>query len=131
MCKSDLPSGQGGITVLVVEDDVDARDTLQESIAMLGHRAIGAANAAEALACFERYALDMALIDIGLPTVDGLQIARQIRAHLPPLPIRLVALTGFSDSMTRDAASSAGFDEFVVKPVMPDRLEALLQSSRC
>jgi CheY-like chemotaxis protein len=113
------------LRVLVVEDDTDARITLEELIGLFGHQAIGAANATEALHDARHNDLDVALIDIGLPTVDGCEVARRIRARGRSVPW-LVALTGFSDRRTREAAKSAGFDDFIVKPVMPDHLERLL-----
>ena len=122
------PTGTEGkkhLSVLVVEDDADARTTLEELIGLLGHQAIGAADAAQALHDVSHNDLDIALIDIGLPTMDGCEVARRIRAKGRGVP-RLVALTGFSDLHTREAAKSAGFDDFIVKPVMPDHLERLL-----
>ena len=125
--------GSGGITVLVVEDDDDARDTLQALIGLLGHRALGASDAEEALHHARNASLDLALVDIGLAATDGYDVARQLRAHAAGAAVRLVALTGFGDASTRDTAMMAGFDDFLVKPVMPDYLEQLLgavQSSR-
>jgi CheY-like chemotaxis protein len=72
---------------------------------------------------------DLALIDIGLPEVDGCELARRLRlamAETPGLKTRLVALTGYSDGDTRETAGAAGFDAYVVKPIMPEALEALL-----
>jgi len=123
----------GSITVLVVEDDDDARDTLQALIGLFGHRALAASDAQEALHHARHASLDLALVDIGLPATDGCEVARQLRAEAAGATLRLVALTGFGDASTRDAARSAGFDDFLVKPVMPDYLEQLLgavQSSR-
>ena len=84
---------------------------------------------AEALALVGRQALDLALIDIGLPEVDGCELARLLRVAMheqPGEPARLVALTGYSDLAVRESAGAAGFDAYVVKPIMPDALAALL-----
>lgn len=116
--------------VLIVEDDDDARETLSELINSYGHQTVAAANAAEALERARSCPLDVALIDLGLPLVDGCELARQLRDLLgqPRSPVtRLVALTGHSDSATRSSASAAGFDAYLVKPVKPAALEALLR----
>lgn len=115
--------------VLIVEDDDDSREMLGELVSLYGHRPLAAANATEALAYARDEQLDVALIDIGLPEMDGCELARRLRlatvkgAGLRP---RLVALTGYSDGAMRDSAGAAGFDAYVVKPVMPEALEALL-----
>jgi CheY-like chemotaxis protein len=115
--------------VLIVEDDDDSREMLGELISAFGHRAVAAANAAEALACARTQKPDVALIDIGLPEVDGCELARLLRVAMVEtegLKPRLVALTGYSDGAMRESAGAAGFDAYVVKPIMPDALEALL-----
>jgi CheY-like chemotaxis protein len=117
--------------VLIVEDDDDSREMLGELVTAFGHRAVSAASAAEALACARDEKPDLALIDIGLPVVDGCELARLLRvamAETPGLHTRLVALTGYSDGDTRDTAGAAGFDAYVVKPIMPEALEALLSA---
>jgi CheY-like chemotaxis protein len=116
--------------VLIVEDDEDARETLSELINSYGHHTVAAANAAEALERARSCPLDVALIDLGLPLVDGCELARQLRDlwGKPRSPAtRLVALTGHSDRATRSSASAAGFDAYLVKPVKPAALEALLR----
>jgi two-component system, sensor histidine kinase len=117
--------------VLIVEDDDDSREVLGELISAFGHRAIAVSNAAEALAQARGHRPDVALIDIGLPKVDGCELARLLRAAMMSTPgsnIRLVALTGYSDGATRDTASAAGFDDYMLKPVMPEALRELLGS---
>lgn len=116
-------------SVLIVEDDDDSREMLGELISAFGHRPLPAANAAEALACARDQKPDVALIDIGLPEIDGCELARLLRLAMvetPGLHTRLVALTGYSDGATRETAGAAGFDAYVVKPIMPEALEALL-----
>lgn len=113
--------------VLIVEDDDDSREMLGELVAAFGHRAVAVANAAEALVCARDQKPDFALIDIGLPEVDGWELARLLRQtmlEVPELRTRLVALTGYSD--LRESASGAGFDDYVVKPILPEALEAML-----
>jgi CheY-like chemotaxis protein len=118
--------------VLIVEDDEDSREMLGELVTSFGHRALAAANAAEALVQAREQLPDLALIDIGLPEVDGCELARLLRQAMletPGLRTRLVALTGYSDGSMRDSAGAAGFDAYMVKPIMPDALEALLGSA--
>ena len=117
--------------VLIVEDDDDSREMLGELVTAFGHRAVAAASAAEALEQARDQKPDLALIDIGLPEMDGCELARLLRlamAETPGLRPRLVALTGYSDGDTRETAGAAGFDAFVVKPIMPEALEALLSA---
>lgn len=115
--------------MLIVEDDADSREMLGELVSAFGHRAVAAANAAEAIAQVRDQRPDLALIDIGLPEVDGCELARLLRrvmVETPGLHTRLVALTGYSDGAMRENAGAAGFDAYVVKPIMPEALEALL-----
>jgi CheY-like chemotaxis protein len=117
--------------VLIVEDDDDSREMLGELVSSFGHRAVPAANAAEALAQARDQKPDLALIDIGLPEIDGCELARLLRLAMvetPGLRTRLVALTGYSDGAMRESAGAAGFDAYVVKPIMPEALEALLSA---
>jgi two-component system, sensor histidine kinase len=116
--------------VLIVEDDDDSREMLAELIGMLGCRALRAGDAAQALQHAEESEPDLALIDIGLPEVDGYEVARRLRAHPRGKVMRLIALTGYSDLSVREAATAAGFDDFVVKPVLPEALETLLKAQR-
>jgi CheY-like chemotaxis protein len=115
--------------VLIVEDDDDSREMLGELVSSFGHRPLAAANAAEAIAQTRAQRPDLALIDIGLPEIDGCELARllrQVMLETPGLQTRLVALTGYSDGSMRESAGAAGFDAYVVKPIMPEALEALL-----
>jgi len=68
-------------------------------------------------------------LDLGLPQLGGCELARLLRqamAEMPGIKTRLVALTGYSDREMRERAGAAGFDAYVVKPIMPEALEALL-----
>lgn len=117
--------------VLIVEDDDDSREMLGELVASYGHLAVPAANADEALAHVRIQKPDVAFIDLGLPQLGGCELARLLRlamADTPGLKTRLVALTGYSDREMRESAGAAGFDAYVVKPIMPEALEALLRA---
>lgn len=129
--ESLTPDAPGQRCVLIVEDDDDSREMLGELVSLYGYRPLAAANATEALAYARDERLAVALIDIGLPEMDGCELARRLRLAMPKttgLPTRLVALTGYSDVEMRDSAGAAGFDAYVVKPIMPETLEALLSA---
>ena len=116
------------VRVLVVEDDDDSREMLTELIGSFGCHSLGAANADEATERARDGAWDIALIDLGLPDVDGCEVARRLRAGEVGRRRKLVALTGFSDTATRTAAREAGFDDFLVKPVFPEKLAEVLNT---
>jgi CheY-like chemotaxis protein len=103
---------------------------LGELVAAFGHHPLRAASGAEAIAHAGSASWpDVALIDISLGCEDGRDVARRIRETVGDRPIRLVALTGYSDDATRYSAGEAGFDDYMIKPVLPEALAALLQST--
>jgi len=118
----------GSLCVLIVEDDDDSREMLCEWVTMFGHRHLRAANAEQALNHVLQSQPELALVDLGLPDIDGYEVARRVRAETAGQSLRLIALTGYSDAVSRQAAFAAGFDDFVVKPVLPEVLKKLLQS---
>ena len=118
---------QGPLKILIVEDNRDARTTLRMLLTLAhGHHVVEAGDgaAAIALALDERH--DVALIDLGLPGVDGLEVARQIRAVLGRDEICLVALTGYGEREDRARTEEVGFDAHFVKPVDTRKLTKLL-----
>jgi len=117
------------LCVLIVEDDEDSREVLCEWVSAFGHRHLRAANAEEALNHVLHSHPELALIDLGLPDVDGYEVARRVRAEVGE-SLRLIALTGYSDGVSRQEAFAAGFDDFVVKPVLPEVLKSLLRTDR-
>jgi CheY-like chemotaxis protein len=113
------PSSGSQRRVLIVEDDDDVRDVLGELIAALGHEPLPAATFDEAIKHAAESPVAVALVDLGLPKVDGYEVARRLRASAWGGQMRLVALTGYSDHETRRHAAAAGFDHFLVKPADP------------
>ena len=111
--------------ILIIEDNTDARLTLQQLLTLLGHRVDSAANGAEGVAAALAGRPDVALIDIGLPGMDGLEAARRLRDGLANA-VLLVALTGHASEDDRRAALNAGFDDHLAKPVDLDALNRLL-----
>ncbi len=114
--------------MLIVGDDDDSREMLAELVGMLGFDALRAANGKEALHHVENAEPALALVDIGLPEVDGYEVARRLRAHPHGRRSAWSPSRVYSDLSVREAATLAGFDDFVVKPVLPEALEKLLRS---
>ncbi len=118
-----------GRTVLLVEDNDDARDLLHALCTRWGHRVLTAASGEQALAVAEVEPVDVAVIDLGLPGIDGYEVARRLRASPTGAEIRLIALTGYGSHSARDGARRAGFDFHLVKPCEPDALRRVLDPS--
>jgi two-component system, sensor histidine kinase len=114
-----------GRTILLVEDHADAREALQALLELDGYAVLTAAEGLAALDIARTKRPDIALIDIGLPGLDGYEVARRLCAAEGPRPI-LVALTGYSQPQDRRDAEAAGFDAHLVKPVDPADLTRLL-----
>ena len=114
------------ITILVAEDNRDARESLCALLQMDGYRVIEAADGESALETFHHAQPDVALVDIGLPDVDGYEVARRIRGDESYANLLLVALTGFGQESDRKAALDAGFDAHFVKPLNLSELAELL-----
>src|SRR5262249_1060334 len=112
--------------VVLVEDYADARDALRMVLALEGHRVETAADGRDGLALILQVRPDVALVDIGLPGLDGYQVARQVRAAPGGERIYLVALTGYGQAYDRRRALEAGFDRHLVKPVDVEELGRVL-----
>lgn len=113
--------------ILVVDDNTDAADSLSEALQLLGHVVEVAYDGAAALQVAPSFQPDLALLDIGLPAMDGYELGQQLRACLGEAPLKLVALTGYSQETDRRRTTDAGFDRHLVKPVDFDRLQALIE----
>jgi signal transduction histidine kinase/CheY-like chemotaxis protein len=115
--------------VVIVEDNADAREMLQMLLAVEGHEVDSAEDGRDGLALIERVRPDVALIDIGLPLLNGYDVARTLRARNQGPPVLLVALTGYGQPEDRQRALAAGFDEHLIKPVNLDRLTQIMSRS--
>jgi signal transduction histidine kinase/ActR/RegA family two-component response regulator len=113
---------------LVVEDNDDAREMLRTLLQLDGHVVWEAANGIAGLAAALEHRPDVAVIDIGLPEMDGYEMARKLRASESLKHVKLIALTGYGQADDARRAHEAGFDLHVVKPVDPDRLADALAS---
>ncbi|HKU40275.1 MAG TPA: ATP-binding protein [Polyangiales bacterium] len=116
----------GAVRVLIVDDNRDAADLLADALATWGHVVQVANDAADALKMLEHWRPEVALLDIGLPVMDGYELARRIRANAALQGMRLLAVTGYGQAEDREAALRAGFDEHLVKPVDLASLRAAL-----
>ena len=118
--RSDV--AQADCSVLIVEDNADGREMMAMLLASYGIRVLEAGDGAEGLEAARTQAPDIALVDIGLPGIDGYEVARRLRADPATKGMRLVALTGYGLLEDQQRALAAGFDLHLVKPVPPDRL---------
>jgi signal transduction histidine kinase/ActR/RegA family two-component response regulator len=113
------------LNILIIEDNADARTTLQQLLTLLGHQVEATATGAQGVEAALARRPHVALIDLGLPGMDGLEVARRLRAELREA-VRLVALTGHASVDDRDAALAAGFDTHLAKPLDMEALNHLL-----
>ncbi len=114
--------------VLVVDDNVDAAATLQILLRSLGHETKVVHDGIEAVLLAAEFAPDIVLLDIGLPGLDGYEVARRLRALYPERPLRIIAITGWGEDADRVRSQEAGVDVHLVKPVDPNTLTSLLAS---
>ena len=112
------------LTVLIVDDYPDALDVWALFLRAEGFEVLTAANGHEALAHAVSAVPDMVVMDIQLPGLSGLEVARELRSSAPTRHIPLIAATGLSHSTQIDEARRAGFDAVIVKPCNPDVLIA-------
>ena len=124
-----LPSPPTGLRVLLVDDNEDAAMLLSELLRMHGHHVVVVHNGAAALQARVTFVPDVALLDIGLPGMDGYELAKHLRAQQPAPRLRLIAITGYGEAKDRLRSQAAGFDEHLVKPVDVERVCELLAAS--
>lgn len=120
------PSASGRLKVMVVDDNADAAELLALLVESLGHEVIVEYKSTQALERAKAEMPDVCLLDIGLPDVDGNELARRLRAQPETAKTILVAVTGYGQEQDRLNAMSAGFDHHFVKPVSSHRIASLL-----
>jgi signal transduction histidine kinase/CheY-like chemotaxis protein len=121
----DKPSTQR-LKILVADDVQDAVHTLGIGLQILGHEVRTASNGAEALETAAAFRPDLAILDIGMPELDGYEVARHIRKSPWGQEIRLVALTGWGQRQDVDRSTAAGFDDHMTKPADFDAIARLI-----
>lgn len=115
--------------VLLVDDNVDSVQALAQLLTAYGHHVQVVYDPVSALRVVERFAPDVAVLDIGLPVMDGYELVRRLRETLGDRPCRFVALTGYGQDTDRDRSKAAGFSQHLVKPVSPDALLRLIEDT--
>jgi CheY-like chemotaxis protein/two-component sensor histidine kinase len=117
----------GAQHVLVVEDNPDARQMLADLLTLLGHEVRTAEDGERGIAAALRNQPQLMFVDLGLPEVNGYEVARRLRQTPLGARVYLVALTGYGQPEDRDRAIEAGFDEHLVKPLDIERLKQALE----
>jgi signal transduction histidine kinase/ActR/RegA family two-component response regulator len=114
--------------VLIVEDNEDGRIMMETMLTLEGHEVRTAATGEKALASVLEWLPDIALIDIGLPDIDGYEVARRLRGLGMPRPPKLIAISGFGQQSDLHRAYEAGFDLHLTKPVAPQFLQDVMSA---
>jgi CheY-like chemotaxis protein len=117
--ESEAPDSK---RVLVVDDNEDAAELLREILSCLGHRVEVAYDGATALKLAESFRPEVALLDIGMPVMNGYELAARLRKGAGPTP-RLIAITGYGAEMVK---AEEGFDQHLIKPFDVNRLRELI-----
>jgi CheY-like chemotaxis protein len=111
--------------VLVVEDNPDTRESLRSLLRAWGHEVEVAGDGAQGLAKALGWRPEVAILDIGMPQLDGYEVARRVRPAAGG-EVRLIALTGYGSAEDRQRAFAAGFDHHLTKPADPEELRRLV-----
>lgn len=116
----------GARRVLVVDDNVDAADMLAEALQLEGHEVRVCHDGPAALSCLERFVPDVAILDIGLPVMDGNELARRLRQRPELKGLRMIAITGYGRDSDKMGTRDSGFDHHLVKPLDLAELAAVM-----
>jgi two-component system, sensor histidine kinase len=132
-CAKPISRGQQLKTlprrVLLIEDNRDARETFRMMLELAGHEVIEAEEGHRGLELLKSELPDIAVIDVGLPGLDGYQIASSFRREPTGNRVLLVALTGYGTPDARERSRAAGFDHHLIKPIDPEVLRELMVSA--
>ncbi len=124
--RAVIPRAIRALRVVVVDDNEDARLLLCELLTAVGHDVKSAGEPFAALETIAEHEPDVAILDIGLPVIDGFELAQRIRARMGDCTPRLIALTGYGQANDRERSKAAGFEVHLVKPVDATKLFELL-----
>lgn len=113
--------------ILIVEDNLDVAETTAIMLTLAGHTVRCAGEAVQALTLAQEFAPEVVLLDVGLPRVDGYQVARRLRQLPQTRHVLLIALTGYGMPADRQRGREAGFDHHLLKPADPVELYALIE----
>jgi signal transduction histidine kinase/DNA-binding response OmpR family regulator len=127
--EAPRPPSRGGKRILVVDDNADAAESIAVLMQIDGHEVKTVTDAMQALACLNTFAPQVAIIDIGLPSMNGYELAAGIRANRSlPKPL-LIALTGYGQAEDFDRSRDAGFDHHFVKPAEMQAIQAVIDAA--
>ncbi|MFL5411325.1 MAG: response regulator [Myxococcales bacterium] len=115
--RAASPQGQKPRRVLIVDDDVDATEMLAEALKAAGHEVREEHDGTSALVAAAQFQPDVVLLDLGLPGMDGIEVARRMRSYPQLGDVRIVALTGFGQGSARTRSAAVGIESLLVKPV--------------
>jgi two-component system OmpR family response regulator len=121
------PTGQ---RVLLVDDNTDSSEPLSLLLQAKGHETRISVEGEEAIAMADEFLPDCVVLDLGLPGIDGYEVARRLRERTYGATLTLVALTGWAGKEIRVRAAEAGFDYHLVKPVNLEELERIVTAER-
>jgi two-component system, sensor histidine kinase len=128
--EPSAPAAQAGterpLLIALVDDNPDIRETMSELLSSWGHRVEVAGDGLSGVELIARCRPDLAIVDIGLPKLDGYGVATEVRKRLGKAGIRLIAVSGFGQQADRQRSLEVGFDEHLVKPVDVDSILNLL-----
>ena len=121
----NAPAAGPGRRVLLVDDNIDSLELLADYLRECGHQVTTASEGKTALELARGFAPEVAILDIGLPGMDGYQLASRLRDELGPA-CRLIALTGYGQDRDRDLSAQAGFERHLIKPVDVEALSTMI-----
>jgi CheY-like chemotaxis protein len=116
----------GSQRILIVDDNRDAAESMSALLELKGHAVQTAYDGVEAIKAVEVFAPEVVLLDIGLPNMDGYEVARRIRAMRSGKEVLLFALTGWGQESDKEQTRAAGFDEHLTKPVNAALISTLI-----
>jgi len=125
-----LGSAAAGKRILVIDDNIDAAESIAVFLRLEGHEVRTVSDGPQAIAIAQVFAPQVAVVDIGLPGMNGYEVARRLRLRGSDAPALLIALTGYGQKEDRTRSSEAGFDHHFVKPADPRLIQAAIASWR-
>ena len=128
----DMPAPLSSVSkrrILVVDDNVDAADALTTLLELEGHEVRTVYSGEEAIDVLSLYGPDVILLDLGLPGMSGLDVARRIRATPATQDVTMIAITGWGQPQDREKTAEAGFDFHFTKPVDVGQLHQAIETA--
>lgn len=126
--KSGSEDRKGGMRVFIVDDNEDAAVLMAEALGIKGHVTATSFDAITALKDIPPFSPDVILLDIGLPIIDGYELAQKLRQVPELATVRLFAVTGYSARSHRERSMECGFEQHIVKPIELGALDSLIRN---